>query len=218
MANVLTRTGKSIISNRIKGESSEPNVVGWGLNYSTPITAAATDVGFFNEAGDARTAGTSSLITTTYTNDTYQVIGTQTAGGSREIREVGLTNSTTKPTTYVVETGSGVIGSNSSTELKTTANWEATNKTYVQIRGEVLEVESGHGTKNLTVSRAKNGSTASTVIAAGDTVTPGNIPGPYSTGTTGPVTGASLFTHADLSLVSLNSGDSIQWTWVIQFT
>lgn len=217
MANVITRTGKSLLSSRVKGESTEPNVVAWGTNPAE-VTAANTDIALFTEAPENRVSGTSSLATTTFTNDTYQVIGTQTASAERKIREVALTNSTTKPFSTTVEAGSGVIGSNSSTELKTAANYTPANKTYVQIRGEVLKVESGEGTKNLTVARAANGSTASSAIASSDVVTLGNIPGPYSTGTTAPTTGATLFTHSDLSVVSLNSGDSIQWTWTVQFS
>jgi hypothetical protein len=217
MANVLTRTGKSIISNRIKGESTEPNVVAWGLNPAE-LTATNTDIALFSESAESRVAGTSSFTTTTFVNDTYQVIGTQTASAERKIREVALTNSTTKPFSTTVEAGSGVIGSNSSTELKVAANYTPVNKTYIQIRGEVLKVESGEGTKNLTVQRGQNGSTASSALAAADVVTLGNIPGPFSTGTTAPTTGASLFTHSDLAVVSLNSGDSIQWTWTIQFS
>lgn len=217
MASVITRTGKSVLSNRIKGESTEPNVVTWGTNPAE-VTAANTDVALFAESAEARVAGSSSLVTTTFTNDTYQVIGTLTASAERKIREAGLYGSTTKPFATTVEAGSGVIGSNSSTELKTTGNYTPANKTYVQIRGEVIKVESGEGTKNLTVKRAENGSTASSAIAALDATTLGNIPGPYSTGTTAPTTGASLFTHADLAVVTLNSGDSIQWTWTLQFS
>lgn len=220
MATVVTRTGKSILSNRLKAESTEPNAVAWGTNPAE-VTAANTDVALFAESAEARVAGTATLTTTTFTNDTYQVIGTLTASAERKIREAGLFNSTTKPFASTVEAGSGAIGSNSSTDLKLTTNYTtggAINKTYIQVRGEVIKVESGEGGKTLVVKRGENGSTASSAIAANDVVSIGNIPGPYSTGTTAPTTGASLFTHADLAVVTLNSGDSIQWTWTIQFS
>jgi hypothetical protein len=39
---------------------------------------------------EARTTGTASQVTTTVTNDTYQVVGTITAAGTRAITEVGV--------------------------------------------------------------------------------------------------------------------------------
>jgi hypothetical protein len=217
MASVITRTGKSVWTNLLKKTGEEPKVVCWGLNPAV-VTAAATDIAMFEESAEARTAGASSLATTTFTNDTYQVVGTQTATGSREIKEAGLSNSTTKPFKTEVKAASGVIGSNSSTELKLEASYTPANKTFIQIRGEVMKVESGEGTATVTVQRGQNGSTASSAIAAKDAVTLGNIPGPYSLGAEAPTTGATLVCHADLAVVSLSSGDSIQWTWNVTFS
>lgn len=218
MASTITRTGKSLISNLMKKTGEEPKVVCWGLNPAA-VTAAATDVGLFEESPENRISGSTALATTSFTNDTFVVTGTQTATGTRAITEAGLSNSTTKPFKSEVKAGSTVIGSNSATELKLEATYTPANKTFVQIRGEVLKVEAGEGTANLTVARAANGSTASSAIAAKDAVTIGNIPGPFSTSAEGaPTAGASLFTHADLSVVSLSNGDSIAWTWNVQFS
>lgn len=216
MANIITRTGKSLITNLLAKTGEEPKVVAWGLNPNA-VTAAATDVGLFEESAESRVAGTSALTTTSFVNDTYQVTGTLTATAERKITEAAVFNSTTKPFKTTVSAGSGIIGSSSSTEVKVPATYTPKNKTYIQVRGEVMKVEAGEGSTTLTVARGANGSTASASLASGDAVTQGNAPGPYSAGTEAPSAGASLFLHADLSVVTLNNGDSIAWTWNLQF-
>jgi len=86
MASVLTNRGKEIIVDRIMGSGTEPKYIGWGTGAGT---AAATDTTLFTEA-DSRATGTSSKVTTTTTNDTYQVVGTITAGSNETITNVGL--------------------------------------------------------------------------------------------------------------------------------
>ena len=49
-----------------------------------------TDTTLFTEASEARVAGSSSQVTTTVTNDTYQVVGTITADGGKTITNFGL--------------------------------------------------------------------------------------------------------------------------------
>lgn len=213
MASVVTRKGKDILSGRLIGATpsqAEPKVITWGLNPAT-LTAAATDVAMFDESSEARVSGTSTQQTTTNANDTYQVVGTITAGGSRAITEFGMFDSTTQPATAAVAAG-GVVGSNSSTTLNTAATFSPGNGNYVQIRTEVMQVTAGSGTTSLTVVRGQNGSSAISTIAATDVVTPGNIPGTTAT------TGGSMFVHADFSVINLNSGDSIQFTAKVQFT
>src|ERR1700704_2210277 len=124
MATVVTRKGKEIFAGRMIGASptqAEPKVVTWGLNVSA-LTAAATDVAMFGESSEARVTGTSSEVTTTTTNDTYQVVGTITAGGSRAITEFGAFDSTTQPAVAAVAAG-GVVGSAVSTTLNTAATF-----------------------------------------------------------------------------------------------
>lgn len=218
MATVATKVGKSVMANRMKGEGAEPNIVCWGTNPAS-ATASVTDVALFSESAEARVSGTSSLVTTSVVNDTFQVVGTLTASAGREIKEAALALSTTQPFKTTVEAGSKVIGSESETELKTAANYTPANGTFIQVRGEVMEVSAGTGTKTLTVVRKQNGSTASAAIATSDSVTQGNVPGPYSTiAKAAASAGATLLTHADLSVVNLNTGDSIQWTWQVQFS
>jgi hypothetical protein len=213
MATVVTRKGKEILSGRLIGATptqAEPKIVTWGLNPNA-LTAAATDVAMFQESAEARVTGTSSQVTTTTTNDTYQVVGTITASATRAITEFGAFDSTTQPTTAAVAAG-GVVGSSTSTTLNTSATFSPGNNNYIQIRTEVMQVTAGSGTTALTVVRAQNGSSAIATIAAADVVTPGNPPG--QTG----ITGGSEFVHADFAVINLNSGDSIQFTLKVQFT
>ena len=213
MATVVTRKGKDILSGRLIGSTptqAEPKVVTWGLNPAA-LTAAATDVAMFDESSEARVTGTSSAVTTTTANDTYQVVGTITAGGSRAITEFGAFDSTTQPAVAAVAAG-GVVGSAVSTTLNTAATFTPGNGNYIQIRTEVMQVTAGSGSTALTVVRGQNGSSAISTIAATDVVTPGNIPGTTAT------TGGSMFVHADFAVINLNTSDSIQFTLKVQFT
>jgi len=213
MATVETTKGKEILAGRMIGATpsqAEPKQMTWGLNPSA-LTAASTDVGMFDESSEARVAATTSQVTTTTTNDTYQLVGTITAGGARSITEFGLFDSATQPAAAAVAAG-GVVGSNSSTTLNTAATFTPGNNNFVQIRTEVMKVTAGSGTTALTVTRAQNGSSAISTIAAADVVSPGNPPG--QTG----ITGGNMLVHADFAAVTLASGDAIQFTLKIQFT
>lgn len=92
-ASVYTNAGKAITTNRVKGSGTEPNYIAWGTGAGT---AAAADTTLFTEASEARVAGTSSQVTTTVTNDTYQVTGTMTVSGSgKTITNAGLFDAST---------------------------------------------------------------------------------------------------------------------------
>lgn len=213
MATIVTRKGKDIFSARLIGATptqAEPKVITWGLNPAA-LTAAATDVAMFDESAEARVTATSSQVATTTPNDTYQLVGTITASAARTIQEFGAFDSTTQPAAGAVA-ASGVVGSSVSTTLNTAAAFSPGNGNYIQIRTEVMQVTAGSGTTALTVVRAQNGSAAIATIAAGDVVTPGNIPGTSAT------VGGSQFVHADMAVINLNSGDSIQFTLKVQFT
>lgn len=79
MATVVTNAGKTIKMNRLKGTGTEPVYIGWGTGAGT---AAIADTTLFTEAAEARVSGTSSIVTTTTTNDTYQLTGTITCSGA----------------------------------------------------------------------------------------------------------------------------------------
>ena len=99
MAVLVVNAGKDIITNRLKGSGTEPVFIGWGTGTQT--TALATDTGMgpttveklvdlTTSAGTDHTVGTSSRVTTTTTNDSYQVTGTRTATGSGTVTCSGL--------------------------------------------------------------------------------------------------------------------------------
>lgn len=204
MATVVTAKGREIIINQIRATGTEPKNIGWGTNPAA-LTAATTDIAPFTEATESRVAGTSSVVTTTTTNDTWQVTGTLTCSGSgKTIAEVWCADSTTKPTTNTVA-ASGVVGSSVSTTLNTGSTFTPGNN-YIQIRTEVMLVTAGSGSTALTVTRAQNGSSAISTIAASDVITPGNIPGNTA------ITGGNGFLHGDFTGIALNVSDSIAFT------
>lgn len=92
MATVFTNAGKAIVTNKLKAAGTEPNYVAWGTGAGV---SAAADTTLFIEASEARVAGTSSRVTTTVTNDTYQVVGTLTADGAKTITNAGLFDAAT---------------------------------------------------------------------------------------------------------------------------
>lgn len=90
-ATVITNAGQAIVTNLVSGiGGTVPKFVMWGTGAGT---AAVTDTTLFTETSDeARTSGTVSRVTTTVTNDTYQVVGTITVAtsGPKTITNVGL--------------------------------------------------------------------------------------------------------------------------------
>jgi hypothetical protein len=97
MATLLVNAGKAIVTNRIKGAGTEPLYVAYGTGAGT---TAAADTTLFTETGTRQT-GTSTQQTTSVTNDTYQVVGTQTAGGTLAITNAGLFDASTSGNLFV---------------------------------------------------------------------------------------------------------------------
>jgi hypothetical protein len=85
MATLVVNGGRAIITNRIKGAGTEPNFVAVGTGVGT---AALADTTLFTEV-ETRVAGTSSLVTTSTTNDTYQNIGTVSITATRALTNAG---------------------------------------------------------------------------------------------------------------------------------
>jgi hypothetical protein len=98
-ATVIVNGGQAIVTNRMISAGTEPKFVAWGTGAGT---AAITDTTLFTESTDeARTSGTSSRVTTTVTNDTYQVVGTITvATTGKTITNVGLFDAVTTGNLY----------------------------------------------------------------------------------------------------------------------
>jgi hypothetical protein len=90
MATVLTSVGKAIATGRqlstppAAGQpgATAPRYIQWGTGAGT---AAVGDVTCFTAAAEARVLGTDSQVTTTVTNDTYQVVGTITSATGQTI-------------------------------------------------------------------------------------------------------------------------------------
>jgi hypothetical protein len=97
MATLLVNAGKAIVTSRIKGSGTEPVYVAYGTGAGT---TAAADTTLFTETGTRQT-GTSTQQTTSVTNDTYQVVGTQTAGGTLAITNAGLFDASTSGNLFV---------------------------------------------------------------------------------------------------------------------
>jgi hypothetical protein len=80
LATAFTNIGASIVTNRMIQAGTAPKFLGWGTGV-TP--AAVTDLALQTEnaptVGGGRTVGAESRVTTSVTNDTYQVTGTITA-------------------------------------------------------------------------------------------------------------------------------------------
>jgi hypothetical protein len=105
MATLLVNTGKAIVTNYLAGgAATQPKYVGWGTGAGT---TAATDTTLFSETG-SRTSGTTTQQTTSTTNDTYQVIGTVTAGSSLTITNAGLFDASTSGNLFVKGDFTGV--------------------------------------------------------------------------------------------------------------
>ena len=97
MATLLVNTGRAIITNRLNGGGTTPQYVGWGTGAGT---TGATDTTLFTEVLP-RVSGTVSQVTTSSTNDTFQVVATQTAGTSETITNAGLFDASTSGNLFV---------------------------------------------------------------------------------------------------------------------
>ena len=96
MANVLANTGRAAITALLA--ASAQKYVAWGTGAGT---SAATDTTLFTESAEARVAGTQSQVTTSVTNDTYQVVGTITATATRAITNAGVFDASTAGNLYL---------------------------------------------------------------------------------------------------------------------
>lgn len=125
MANILTNAGRAILSARLIGSGTEPRQMGFGSGAGT---AAAADTTLFAEkAADGttttgtRVAGTSSQVTTTVTNDTYQVLGTLTATAAWSVTNAGLfDNATIGSGSLFIKSDFAASGLNSGDQLQLT--------------------------------------------------------------------------------------------------
>lgn len=99
VATVLTLKGKAMLADRLRTSpgtyTTSPKFLAMGTGaHGAGREAKNSDTALTTEV-ETRTSGTESTITTTNTNDTYQVTGTQTATAERAIDEAGLFDAST---------------------------------------------------------------------------------------------------------------------------
>lgn len=220
-ASVNTWSGKTIIWNRMRGNGTEAKNMGWGTGATTG--SAASNVNLFTPATEARTAGTSTQVTTSFLGDTYQVTGSIVcAGTTKAITEFALFDTTTlSPSTTnsnSMTTATTVATIGSAAGFPTTGNY------YVQLgNGETVLVTAGQNTTSQTFVRAQLGSTAA-VQASGSAFTLGGDGGASAsslgaqTATVAASNGGSVFCHADFPSIALAVSDSILFTLTDQLT
>jgi len=97
MATLLVNTGRAIITNRLNSGGTIPQYVGWGTGAGT---TGATDTTLFTEVLP-RTSGTVSQVTTSTTNDTFQVVGTLTEASGATFTNAGLFDASTSGNLFV---------------------------------------------------------------------------------------------------------------------
>jgi hypothetical protein len=98
-ATVITNKGKAMFADRIRTSpgtyTTSPKFCAMGVGATGAArTAVAADTALSTEV-ESRTSGTESVVTTTQTNDTYQVTGTITATANRSVDESGLFDAVT---------------------------------------------------------------------------------------------------------------------------
>jgi hypothetical protein len=87
MASRVQDNGLANITAGWHAYASRPLYLQWGTGSAAGPTANVVTT---TTTTEARTLGTSSQQTTATTNDTYRVVGTITAAGTRAITEVGV--------------------------------------------------------------------------------------------------------------------------------
>jgi hypothetical protein len=200
MAATLTTKGRAGLVERILGSTfSVPSFIAWGVG---PGTSAPSDEGLFDEVVvDGRAVGTTSAVTTTTTNDTYQSAGTLTAQYAEVITNVGLFDTGTEPYQSTVQT---TVTSSIQSSISVVTPGIGTLPTTpfdIQVLTEVMTVTDIVG-NNWSVVRGVNGSTPLNTIVA-----------------TTPITSISgeLFAKADFTGLTLSAGDSIHFIINVQF-
>ena len=99
MATKLLENGVQKLISAINGVAiTSPTYIGWG---SGTAAVAITDTGLGTAASEARVAGTKSVTTTNFTNDTYQVVGTLTSASAQTVSEAVLFDALTAGSAYV---------------------------------------------------------------------------------------------------------------------
>lgn len=111
---VLTTAGKAVLTNTLVSLGTQPKYVAIGTGVHTAAvgdTALTTEVTTGNWAGYARATGTASQVTTSVTNDTFQIQGSLTSPGTTDpiaITEAGTFDASTSGNMCVESTFSAI--------------------------------------------------------------------------------------------------------------
>lgn len=224
-----TYPGRSLIVGRLQGLMTEPKWIGWGDSTSGGgqiVTCNNWDVNLFDPLPETRTNTSSTAITTAQLADTYQVVATITATGTRSVREAGMfdTNSANSGSTSFNGSLTNVVTGSTLTNAQTGAWPSAGASFYAQLENEVILARWVDSTHVNLVTRGVLGSTAAAHNASA-VVTVGGDGGSftnYALGGAGvnvsAAQGGSMFAHADFALITVNVNDSIQFTFKDQFS
>lgn len=88
---MIVNKGLELVATALSGSSMK--YIGYGTGTTAPVAA---NTGLETPAAEARTTGTQSVVTTTTTNDTYQVTGTIVCTvAAKAITEVALFDAST---------------------------------------------------------------------------------------------------------------------------
>lgn len=101
----LTNLGKAVVANRIAGSGTEPKFLGIGTGATAAArTAAITDTALSTPVESRVGTNNGTVVTTTTTNDTYQVVQTVTATAARAVDEAGLFDASTSGNLFLSAT------------------------------------------------------------------------------------------------------------------
>jgi hypothetical protein len=232
----VTNRGFEYIAYQIGGSAATyatPAYIGWGTangynnsglnlpatqpgSFPTALSTAGTgqwsDVGPYSESTEARVKSASTTVTNNVSASSYAtltLVGTITAAQAESIGESFLAPAVTKAQQYTLF---HTVGTTWSSLTISTAG--GTVGQYYQMNNEVIFIGTVTSSSVWTISRTQNGSPGPGTANTADCLTFGNIPGAA-------VTGAGygdMFAHAGFQALSLNSGDSIQFTWQVNVT
>ncbi len=96
--NLVVNGGLAFITGLLTGTGTVPTYLALGTDDTAVAGAQTTLVAEITDTGLERAEGTDSQVTTTVTNDTFQLAKTFTATGSKTIEEVGVFNDPTTGT------------------------------------------------------------------------------------------------------------------------
>lgn len=201
MANTLvTAIGKAICADRLRASPGTytlaPKLVCHGAYTTGTKTGSVTDQALLFEK-ETRVSGTESTVTTTYTGDTYQVQGTISVTATYSVNEAMLNDTSGSPAFHT--TANGATGTGSTIAVNNAGPSAAMT---IQIEDEVISVTSGGTGTSWTCTRGAFGTTSVNHATGADI---GRAVG-------------NMFTTATFTGIGVNSGDSIQYTWKVQFS